>query len=890
MMPSEQRTQRAALAAGQRLGHFQIISILGIGGMGEVYRAHDTRLNRDVAIKTLPQHLAQDPDWLARLQREARIVSSLNHPNVICVYDVGQHETTSFMVSELVEGQSLRQVITSGPLPLPRVIDLATQIADGLAAAHAVGLVHRDLKPENVMLTRDGRIKILDFGLAKHDTNATVSITASLTTGPLIVTGTPAYMSPEQIAGRTVDQRSDLFSFGVIMYEMLAGRRPFAGETSISVMHAVLCEEPADLPEFAPTAVGRVLRHCLEKDPEQRMQSAADLSFALRMSTQHSSQTTAVAKAPRKKLPALTIALGVIALLASSGVIWLASRSSASPYSGSLRRLTWDLGLTEDGAISPDGKLIAYASDRANPSNLEIYVQQVDGAGIARITNDPGDDFSPTFSADSAFLAFRSERIPIGVYEASVLGGQARLIVPGGERPRFSPDGRYLMYSRGLNVTGSALFVQANAGGTPIEVTRGCPWVNQSAAWSPDSAHILFSGTCGGRTGLWLASPDGSPPVEAKGSADFWTSHNLISEGMPSVIDDWLANPSRLLVPLRDNDASFEASIRIDANGRLREPVQRLVFGPVRTSRASASENGRTVLSAYEQSSNIWKLNVNPAGRVIGPPVRITAGKSESVMPSVSRDGKMVAVATRQPGQWALEVTDLQTGEHSTVARDLDAVTYPIFSPDGENIIYSSSQHAKKVAIGGGLAETLPYNHVMDWSQADDVLAQPDDFHAVDIVQEKTRKVTRFLYDKDDLMYQAHFSADGKWVVFDSVKKERSRIYVVPFREGPVSKSEWIPITGVDFWDDKPHFSPDHQFIFFTSDRDGNRCLWAQPLTADMHPKGAPFALWHLHSSRRSLDGPTGGGLELAAGPGMVVFNQGERTGNIWLLESRKEH
>jgi hypothetical protein len=305
------------LSPGAKLGNFEIVEPIGRGGMGEVYRARDSRLKRDVAIKVLPAGLARDPDRIARFEREARAAGGLNHPNIVAVYEVGRHDDTYWIATELVGGEPLAKVIERGPLAVPKVLEIATQIADGLSAAHAAGIVHRDLKPANIMVTRDGRVKILDFGLALRQRTSQDSTTMDMT-GEGTVMGTAGYMSPEQVRGETVDHRSDLFSFGVILYEILGGKRAFAGASSVEVMHAILKEEPGELPATVPPAFGRIVRRCLEKDRERRFQTAADLGFAL----QTPPGSPAPARAPHRRVWPTWAALWA-ACLAAAGAAFL---------------------------------------------------------------------------------------------------------------------------------------------------------------------------------------------------------------------------------------------------------------------------------------------------------------------------------------------------------------------------------------------------------------------------------------------------------------------------------------------------------------------------------------------------------------------------------------
>ncbi|MCA1560941.1 MAG: serine/threonine protein kinase, partial [Acidobacteria bacterium] len=278
------------VASGSRLGPYEILSLIGAGGMGEVYRAHDPRLGRDVAIKVLPAVFSADSDRLRRFEQEARAAAALNHPNILAVYDVGTHDGAPYVVSELLAGTPLREALAKGALPVRKAVEYAVQIATGLAAAHERGIVHRDLKPENLFVTSDGRAKILDFGIAKlieagPGAGATVPATRTAGTTPGIVLGTVGYMSPEQVRAQPVDHRSDIFSFGAVLYELLSGRRPFEGDTPADTMSAILNDDPRELMTVSGGVVSptldRITRHCLEKEPNRRFQSARDLAFDL---------------------------------------------------------------------------------------------------------------------------------------------------------------------------------------------------------------------------------------------------------------------------------------------------------------------------------------------------------------------------------------------------------------------------------------------------------------------------------------------------------------------------------------------------------------------------------------------------------------------------------
>ena len=370
------------LAAGTRLGPYEILAPLGAGGMGEVYRARDSKLDREVAVKVLPTSLARDPAALARFEREAKAVAALSHPNILAVHDFGSSDGTTYAVMELLEGESLRQRLAEGAIPLRKAAEIAREIALGLAAAHDKGIVHRDLKPENLFLTRDGRVKILDFGLARQialpSSGDTHSPTAAPGTEPGTVLGTVGYMAPEQLRGQTADHRSDIFSFGAVLYEMLTGRRAFLGDTAIETMNAILKEEPPELSQSGrqiPPGLERIVAHCLEKKPDERFQSARDLAFDLgSLSTATASVVSgavgavpAVSRWPRRAV------FSTVGLIGLALAFWAGTRlvSGGSADALRMKRLTFRRGNVITGRFAPDGQTVVYgAAWEGKPSEL----------------------------------------------------------------------------------------------------------------------------------------------------------------------------------------------------------------------------------------------------------------------------------------------------------------------------------------------------------------------------------------------------------------------------------------------------------------------------------------------------------------------------------------
>jgi len=415
------------LSAGTKLGRYEIRSVVGVGGMGEVYRARDEKLNRDVAIKVLPVSFSQDSDRLLRFEKEAQAAGSLNHPNILAVYDIGTHDRAPYVVSELLEGESLKKRLGDGPIAQRKAIDYAVQIARGLAASHERGIVHRDLKPDNLFITKDDRVKILDFGLAKliepaDNGNAQTDIaTRKVHTDPGTVLGTVGYMSPEQVRGRQVDHRSDIFSFGTVLYEMLAGQRAFHGESAVETLNAILKDEPKELATNnanITSPMERVVWHCLEKSPDRRFQSATDIAFALESLSGASSGSTQteIRSVPlqRKNRERFIWIAAVAFLLITVLVFWAIGlrRTTAE-----LQAVRFPIVISADSvpfadvethnlSISPDGRYLAFVATGVDGVS-QIWLRPID-VSMGRPLPGTVDAIYPFWSASSRSLGFFS--------------------------------------------------------------------------------------------------------------------------------------------------------------------------------------------------------------------------------------------------------------------------------------------------------------------------------------------------------------------------------------------------------------------------------------------------------------------------------------------------
>jgi len=451
------------LEPGTRLGPYEIIDKIGAGGMGEVYRARDPRLSRDVAVKVLPSALASDPDRLRRFEQEARAAGTLNHPNIMAVHDVGAHAGTPFVVTELLEGESLRYALAGGRLSSRRALDYALQITQGLAAAHEKGIVHRDLKPENLFVTKEGRVKILDFGLAKltmaEGSGAlTESPTVSAGTQPGTVLGTLVYMSPEQVRGRPTDARSDIFSFGAVLYEMLAGRRAFAGDSAADTMSAILREDPPELSlgngSISP-AVDRIIHRCLEKNPEARFHSAYDLAFALETISVGAFGSGAAPvpaaladRQPRSRARLLVAGAALLLALVAVAGGFLAGRSTgAGATFPTFHRLTFRHGHITSARFAPDGQTIVYAG-AWDGRPTELFTTRV-GATESRSLGLPSANvLSISSSGEMAINLIRPVGAPDILARVPLAGGAPREISESIRAADWAPDGRDLAVIR----------------------------------------------------------------------------------------------------------------------------------------------------------------------------------------------------------------------------------------------------------------------------------------------------------------------------------------------------------------------------------------------------------------------------------------------------------
>jgi serine/threonine protein kinase len=680
------------ITVGDRLGRFEVLSAVGSGGMGEVYRARDPQLRRDVAIKVLAQEWSGDPVRQKRLEVEARAAARLSHPNLIAVHDFGLHEGCAFIVTELLQGETLREALKSRPLPTPKVIAYATQIASGLAAAHDAGIIHRDLKPENVFITRDGVVKILDFGVAVLvEPDAATAGTATITVdGAELsrVAGTAMYMAPEQARGLRADHRSDIFSFGSVLYEMIAGVSPFRRDTVADTLSAILNEEPQELGD-ARVAPGleRIVRHCVEKKPEDRFQHARDLVFSLQTV---SAPTASLPPSPhrRAKQTALVL-LGAIVAAAAATAGYLAGTRNPVPVTPvanhGIRRLTELPGLEEFPSISPDGRAVAFTS--SVNGKRQIFVRLLAGGPSLAVTKDAADHQQPRWSPDGNSLVYFSaadDHEQGAIWAIPALGGPPRRVIASTGGADISRTGRLACFQL---LDGKLQLVTAALDGSDVRlVVVASAGYHRFPRWSPDSRWIAYQKGDGVRDDLFVVASSGGEPKRL-------TNDRRVIGGL-----SWLPSSDGLLyASSRDNTIPYLPSLRLwEVRLDGTEPRPRTTTDASYEHPDVHGATGLVSAVRLQMRFNIWRFPFDGmALENVRQAQQVTHQTGQVLTPSPSPDGEEIAFLADHGGRANLWVMATRTGELRQITFETDpnvAVGVPNWSPDGQSIAFVSSK------------------------------------------------------------------------------------------------------------------------------------------------------------------------------------------------------
>jgi len=687
---------------GQTISHFELLDKLGEGGMGVVYRARDTQLNREVAIKVLRPDKVANTNRRLRFIQEARSASALNHPNIITIYEIGEANGTEFIAMELVTGRALDQLIPPKGMRLNDTLKYAIQIADALTKAHSAGITHRDLKPANIMVNAEGRIKILDFGLAKlteslmGSSESTATFTVHPEGGPHTaegaIVGTAAYMSPEQAEGKPVDARSDIFSFGCVLYELASGHRAFQAATPMATLAAVIREDPAKLPKGTPRELEKLIARCLRKDSERRAQHISDVRLALEEIKEESDSGTLNSPAPgaitSSRPPWLLPALAALVLVVSAGA-WLALRAPKPPLQAEVKRsvLTSYPGSEIEPALSPDGKYVAFAWNGEKEDNFDIYVKLVDAGTPVRLTHDPASDTAPAYSPDGSFLAFvRTSQGKGGYYVIPALGGNERRVadIPmlGSHSPfpsvDWSPDGKSLVITD-TSVMPIYISIVSLASGEKRRLTLPPTksFGDSKPLVSPDGKWLAFLRTENVSSSDWFLLPfDEKPGAEPKRLTEFHA--NFRAGGA------WLSNSRELF--LSGATGAQTRPWRVSAQGGAASAVQVPFLGEADISPAIARQGGRAVFWSALTNTNLWRLDLkNPAT----PSMRIIASSRSEVQPDYSPDSSRISFISSRLGEYEVWAANSDGSNPIQLTNQSASPTAPRWSPDGRLIAFA---------------------------------------------------------------------------------------------------------------------------------------------------------------------------------------------------------
>jgi Tol biopolymer transport system component len=811
-------------AVGDRLAQYHLVRKLGEGGMGVVFEAHDSRLGRSVAIKLLPEGLARDPERLGRFEREAKVLASLNDPGIAAIYGLEAAEGTQFLVLELVPGETIAARLARGSIPATDALGLCGQVAAALEAAHERGVVHRDLKPANVAVTPEGRVKLLDFGLAKAleidgmttDRSQSPTVTSAGTAANVIL-GTAAYMSPEQARGRAVDRRSDIWSFGCLLYEMLAGRQAFGGETVTDCLARILEREPdwSALPAATPEWVVDLLERCLRKDQRSRLRDIGDARIAIDEGLSGERAQPAGPRAPARLGTALlVVGVGVAAAVAGMAIGRFGpgpgtgrpgagsaggAHGSGGPEIVGAARLTHDPGISEWPTWSPDGTTLAFVSNREG--NFDIFVRRIEGGHEVNVTSDPGQDFQPAYSPDGsqiAFISTRSSRTGMiqqgttfglefrtyggDLWAVPALGGQSRRLARDANFPAWSPDGRRIIYVSGRE--GHRVLLEIGAdGGEPRTVLASADSTYEivRVRYSSGGSWVSFETTLGG---LHLVPTAGGTPRHVATA----TSHA------------WDASGHRLYFLARHLEGGTRVmTVNVDeTKGALIGEPRTLSWMTGILRNLDVSKDGRRlVVSELEGSMNLTLLPLGPGdGSRSGPEEILSAGQVIDRSPAFSPDGRRIAFTSDRLGAMDIWIFDLATRRQSRLAlpgNDM-GVNQPVWSPDGKNIALVRL----KEAAGGDQSLWLA---AVDGSQAEELLTVAQDL-----------EVSEFSADGRSLYYTRRVDGVVQIFVHDFGTRQSRQITT-----SPGDKAE-------------PRVSPDGRFLAFISNAGGSLQVRRMPL------------------------------------------------------------
>ena len=842
---------------GQSISHYNILEKLGAGAMGEVYLAYDTTLGRKVALKVLPSELAENQDGLRRFQREAKTLAALDHPNIVAIHSVEEAEGVHFLTMQFVRGRLLSELIPKGGMSLDQFFEISIALADALASAHEKGVVHRDLKPTNIMVTEDDSLKVLDFGLAKLRQETAFGGTTESQTEPLTVEGhilgTIPYMSPEQVEGLPTDSRSDIFSLGVILHELATGSRPFAADTTASLVCSILKDEPklvSDLRPGLPRQLGRIVKSCLAKKPGRRFQSARDVRNQIielreELATHDSSPpvTPAIKSRPASLVWALrSVGIAIVLLLGMSLAMWLSQRWTTGPRGEGTPELfhpdnmaLWPF--TTQGTFSgfpswsPDGRFLVFAAYQEG--TMDIFKKSIEGGDPVQLTFSPSNAMQPDWSPDGKTIAFASDLYEGGIYLIGSQGGTPWQISEFGRKPHWSPNGEILSFewNGGIYVTSA----DKNKTKQIVESTSGSP----HAIWSQNGARLIYWDRAGGDISVI--------PVEGGESKLL----NLIPAGM-EVSGISLTSDGKTLYFSGGPFGGEKDIWRVDLDPSSSEPRSdpvRLTLSPTDDVDCAVAPDGRTLaFTARTTERNLWTLPLGKDGLISGDARQLTSVGHQNYYPALSPDGSIMTWTSHQAGQGLLYYHHFDLGEEKKLTSEWGRSAREIgvtFSPDGDQIAYSSTvggsyQLWRRPCLGCvELRLTQTSNPSRDvhptWSPQDNTLAFYSnragswDIWLLDLGHDG--EPTQLISLPSSQLYPA-WSPDGQLIAFRSDQGESADIWVID-RNGE-NLQPLITTPGEEAW---PAWSPGGDRLYFSSSVNGSFNIWLRDLDREGDPR-----------------------------------------------------